>query len=59
MIAATARRLLEAGLATRGYALRQADLPPRDFAAFLRAFRDTGISPRTLVDIGVGHGLAL
>lgn len=56
MIAASARRLLQAGLATRGYALREADLPPRDFAAFLKAFRATGVSPRTLIDIGVGPG---
>ncbi len=56
MIAAIARRLLEAGLATRGYALRDAGRPPRDFAGFLAAFRRTGVIPRTVIDVGVGPG---
>lgn len=53
---ATLRRWLEAGLATRGYGLRLLDRPPRDFAAFLAAYRRAAPVPRSVLDIGVGQG---
>lgn len=50
------RQRLETLLRARGYQLREIGAPPRGFPASLAYVRSTGISPRTVFDVGVGRG---
>jgi len=56
MIKRHLRRLLERALASRGYALKPAGEPLRGFAASLAYAKTRGLAPRTVFDVGVGHG---
>jgi FkbM family methyltransferase len=50
------RHMLESLLARCGYELKVAGTPPRGFEGFLRFAKELGLAPRTIVDVGVGHG---
>src|SRR5262245_21736261 len=50
------RRQLERGLQQRGYELRDLGSPPRGFAASLEYAKSRGLAPKTVFDVGVGHG---
>jgi FkbM family methyltransferase len=50
------KRWLEGGLRVRGYELRELGTPPRGYRACLEYAKSRGLSPRTVFDVGVGHG---
>lgn len=50
------RGRLERLLANAGYSLKITDAPPRGYAGFLQFYRSLAPLPRTVFDIGVGHG---
>lgn len=56
MIKPIARRLIEAFVARHGYELRETGEPPRGFAKLIELTRMRGFEPRTVFDVGVGHG---
>ena len=56
LVTRTIRTLLEALLQLRGYELKEIDAPLRGFDGCLEYAKSRGLAPRTVFDIGVGHG---
>lgn len=56
MLKRSLRNLFERALRGRGYALKRVGEPPRGFDACLAYARSRGLAPRTVLDVGVGHG---
>lgn len=55
-IAAVARSAIERCVSIFGYSLKSNGAPPRGFENFFKYVNDHGFQPRTVFDIGVGHG---
>ena len=50
------RRCFDSVLRSRGYELKELGSPPRGYSACLEYAKSRGLAPRTVFDIGVGHG---
>jgi hypothetical protein len=56
MLKGIIKRWLEGGLRVRGYELRELGTPPRGYRGCLEYAKSRGLAPRTVFDVGVGHG---
>jgi FkbM family methyltransferase len=52
----TIRKWFDAALRTRGYELKEIGSPVRGFGGCLEYAKRRGLAPKTVLDVGVGHG---